>query len=178
MILLAPSMLGAIAIAGGLALLWLNSSPKVAPAVTLGPISDQTIAELDTLVVDASATVPSGCEAIAVFWLVDAPAGAAIDAASGRFTWQPTERQGPGEYPVTIGVTLDTHKETLAESRFAVSVMEDNQPPIFEPVTGQKVKPGESLALTITASDPDEPARRIQYRLMPNPPSGATIDAS
>jgi putative Ig domain-containing protein len=178
MILLAPFMLGAIAIAGGLALLWLNSSPKVAPAVTLGPISDQTVTELDTLVVDASATVSPGCEASPVFWLVDAPAGAAIDAASGRFTWEPTETQGPGEYPITIGVTLDTHKETLAESRFAVSAMEDNQPPIFEPIAGQKVKPGESLALTITASDPDEPARRIQYRLMPNTPSGATIDAN
>ena len=178
MMLLAPFLLGGVAIAGGLALFAFNSPEKVPISVAIKPISNQEVTEHQTLIIDAVAIVPADVQGNAVYLLVDAPSGAAIDAGTGRFTWQPTETQGPGEYSVTIGVTLDTHKNTQAESTFAVLVAEDNQPPTFKAIADQKAKPGEPLALNVTASDPDEPAQRIHYRLSPDAPGGATIDSN
>ena len=42
-----------------------------------------------------------------VAWSLDAgaPAGAAINAATGAFSWTPTEAQGPGVFPITIRAT-------------------------------------------------------------------------
>ena len=34
-----------------------------------------------------------------------APAGAAIQPATGVFSWTPTEAQGPGDYPIAVRVT-------------------------------------------------------------------------
>src|SRR5205807_5665924 len=41
------------------------------------------------------------------FSLVGAPAGASIDAATGVFTWTPSEAQGPGSYSFQVRVTDD-----------------------------------------------------------------------
>ncbi len=177
MAMLAPVLLiGALAIGGLVALVLLNSPGDSETTISLAPISDQEVVETKMLVVDASANVPPGSESNVVYWLVEAPTGANIEAATGRLVWQPTEAQGPGQYTITVGATLETDKEAQADARFAVSVIEDPQPPAFEAVARQDARPGQALSIDIAAADPDKPAARLRYQLAPGAPEGAAID--
>lgn len=176
MMLLAPFLIGAVGIAGVLAFFALNLAERTPISLGIQPITNQSVTEHETLMVDAVAVLPPDAPENAVFWLDDAPPGATIDASTGRFTWQPTETQGPGEYSVTIGVALDTHENIQAGTTFVVSVSENNQPPTFEAIADQQAAVGEPLALNIAAKDPDEPAQQIHYRLSPDAPPGAKID--
>lgn len=177
MAMLAPILLlGALAVGGLATLIILNAPGRSATAISLAPIADQEVVESNMLIVDASATVPPGSTANLVYWLVEAPDGASIEAGTGRLVWQPTEAQGPGQYTITVGATLDTDKEAQAEASFAVSVIEDRQPPTFEAVADQDARPGQPLSIEIAATDPDKPAVPLRYQLAPGAPEGATID--
>lgn len=176
-VLLAPILVvGAIVVAGLVALALRTLPGRSGGTIALGPVADQAVVELDTLIVDVPATVPPGSEDHVVYWLVEAPDGASIEAATGRFVWRPTEAQGPGHYSVTVGATLDTNKQVQTESRFAISVAEAPQPPIIEAPADRNAKPGEPLVVEFSARDPDLPSARIRYRLAPGSPPGATID--
>jgi putative Ig domain-containing protein len=176
MTMLAPALVIAVLVVGGLvALVLLKPSSRPPVEIALDPILDKRVVEHETLVVDAVATVTDG-EGNVVYWLMEAPEGASIEAGTGRFTWQPTESQGPGEYAVVVGATLDTAKEAQGKSRFVVSVVEDPQPPVFEEVADQRTKPGQSVAFEVVAKDPDTPAASVRYRLGPGAPVGAKID--
>ena len=63
-------------------------------APVLGLIGDRAIDEGGTLTFTATATAPGS--ALTFSLDAGAPAGAAIDPATGVFTWTPTEAQGPG----------------------------------------------------------------------------------
>src|SRR5207244_7168506 len=94
---------------------------NVAPV--LDPIANRTSTEGVPLVFTATASdvdTPSG----SLRFSLDgpAPAGAAIDATTGVFTWTATEPQGPAVYQLTIRV--GDGALTDAKS-FAVTVLED-----------------------------------------------------
>ena len=76
----------------------------MAPVVT-NP-GNKTVAELANLAFTATAT-DADLPANTIAWSLDAgaPAGATIGAATGAFSWTPTEAQGPGSFPVTIRAT-------------------------------------------------------------------------
>ena len=175
MTLLAPILVIAALVAGGLVALALFSKPSQPLSIAFEPIPDQVVKEHDILLVDAVAKVPAG-DANVVFWLIEAPEGASIDARTGHFTWKPTETHGSGQYTVLVGATLEKEREVRAESRFVISVVEHRQPPVFEKVADQKTQPGQPLSVQFAAADADIPADRIRYQLGPNAPTGATID--
>ena len=75
-----------------------------APVVT-SP-GNRTVAELAALTFTVTAT-DADLPAQTIAWSLDAgaPAGAAIVAGTGAFSWTPTEAQGPGTFPITIRAT-------------------------------------------------------------------------
>src|SRR5262245_64669012 len=71
---------------------------NLAPVLANVPAS-ATIPELVAYTFTATATDADLPAQTLTFSLVGAPAGAAIGASSGVFSWTPTEAQGPGAYP-------------------------------------------------------------------------------
>ncbi|MHB8899728.1 MAG: Ig domain-containing protein, partial [Thermoguttaceae bacterium] len=174
-ILLPILLLGALAIVA-LVAVSLRKTPAPTPlSLTLPPIADQQVTELEQFVLDVSAPLPPGQSQNPVFWLAQGPDGAAIDP-HGRFTWQPAESQGPGDYTVVIEAAFDAREPARAETRFTISVVEAPLPPTVDQVPDQRVEPGEALTVNLAARDPDVPSAPLRYRLAPGAPAGATID--
>ena len=66
------------------------------------------------------------------FSLEDAPVGASIDAATGEFSWTPSEVDGPGVFSFDVvvveeGTPIETDRETIT-----VTVTEVNAAPVLE----------------------------------------------
>ena len=144
----------------------------------LAPIGNKTVSEGTLLTFTASATPEAG-GSIVYTLASGAPAGAAINASSGVFTWTPSEAQGPGVYPITVIATETTGPNLSDSETFQVTVTEVNSPPILTTITDKTVNEGELLAFTATASDPDLPAQTLTFSLDPgSTPAGASITPS
>jgi hypothetical protein len=143
---------------------------------SLAPIADQTVDEGVLLSVKPSALDQDQPAQRLTFSLgTGAPAGAAIDAASGEFTWTPSEAQGPGVYFITLGVT-DNGTPPLSTNRvFKVTVHEVNSPPDLAPIIDRTVSVLNLLTFTNRATDTDLPANSLTFTLEDAPP-GAAID--
>ena len=74
-------------------------------APILASIGDKTVTENTLLTFTATATDPDLPAQSLTFSLIDAPAGAAIDPASGVFTWIPTVSQSGKTYQLTVRMT-------------------------------------------------------------------------
>ena len=152
---------------------------NVAPA--LPAIPDQTVSELTLLTVTNTATNPNIHSTISGYALVNAPAGAAIDA-NGIFTWTPTQNQSPGTNTITTVVTnanpYDLVNPNLtATSTFTVIVREVNVAPALPAIPDQTVSELTLLTVTNTATNPNIHSTISGYALI-NPPAGAAIDAN
>jgi|GEM_PF-1379179 len=111
------------------------------------------------------------------FSLVNAPAGATIDAASGLFSWTPAEAQGPGSFTMSVRVTDDGTPPLSHQRSFTITVRESNRLPVIEPIGNKTVEEETELRFTAVATDPDLPANGLVYSLV-NAPSGAAIHAT
>ena len=125
-----------------------------APPV-LVTIGNRVIAEGSELSFTAAASDPDLPANGLVFSLAGAPAGAAIDPASGLFTWTPSELQGPGDYGVTVQVTDDGSPSLFDTEAITVTVQEVNEPPVLGTIGDREVEAEVELTFTATASDPD-----------------------
>ncbi|MBY0523364.1 MAG: putative Ig domain-containing protein [Gemmataceae bacterium] len=150
---------------------------EVNRAPTLVPIADQDVAEGMTLSFTVSAT-DNDVPANGLTFSLDAgaPAGAAIGATSGVFTFTPTEAQGPGIYAITVRVADDGAPALSASQTFTVTVREVNQAPVLDPIADQTVTAGQTLSFTVTASDADVPANGLTFSLGVDAPAGASIE--
>ncbi len=149
-----------------------NSSP------TIDPISDWTVSEGSRLSFTVSATDPDAGQTLTFSLGSNAPAGAAIDASSGQFTWTPTEAQGPGTYPITVIVADSGHGNLRHSRTFSVTVAEANQAPVLGAIENRSVDEGAELQFTVMAADPDAPSQLLSFRLAAGAPAGVTIDAA
>jgi len=148
---------------------------EINQAPLLDPISDRTLDEgqsLDFFVGATDLDLPANAMTFSL--AAGAPAGAAIDPATGRFTFTPSESQGGNSYSVTVEVA-DAAGATDEQS-FSITVNEIDSQPVFEPINTQIVKPGDMLEVTVEAVDPDLPTNTISYSLEPGTPQGAAID--
>ncbi len=109
--------------------------------------------------------------------LSNAPAGATINAATGVFSWTPTEAQGPGIYNVTVRATDNDGSPLSDEETIAITVNELNGAPVLASIGNRSIDEGSTLSFTATATDPDIPANSLSYSLS-SAPAGATIDAT
>lgn len=152
----------------------LNLNKLLNHAPTLAAISDKTVDELSLLSFTANGSDFDTTDKL-TYSITGGPAGTAINANTGLFTWTPTEAQGPGTYNVTIRVTDNGVPQQFAERTFKVDVIEVNDAPVFNPAIGNKiVDEGSLLSFTVTASDTE--GDPFQFKLMSGP-AGASIDA-
>jgi hypothetical protein len=141
----------------------------------LPAIADQVMDEGGLLELTFEATDPDQPGQALTFSLVDSPAGAAVEASTGRFRWQTGETDGPGVYTVRVRVTDDGVPAQSAVRTFQVTVREVNRPPVLAEVGDLMATPGEAMSLLLTATDPDLPANALRYEVVAGPPA-ATVD--
>jgi hypothetical protein len=90
----------------------------------LDPIGSYTIPEEQLFSFAAAASDPDLPANGLTFSLIGAPAGAAIDPATGVFEWTPAEAQGPGVYTFTVRVTDDGSPSLYDEEEITITVDE------------------------------------------------------
>ena len=150
----------------------LNRAPQ------LHLVADQTVDEGELLSFTIAGTDADVPAQPLLYELVNGPPGAQIDAVTGEFTWTPTEEEGPGIGEFTVQVSDSVTPPLSATSTFTVTVNEVNLPPVVESVSSEEVtvNEGETVSVTVTASDPDLPANILTYSLDAGAPEGSTID--
>ncbi len=112
---------------------------------------------------------------VLVFSLEGAPAGASIDPSTGRFTWTPTEAQGPGVYPMTIRVTDNRFDPPLTDAKnFSVTVNEVNTAPTLAAIANRTIDEGTLMSVTNSAFDSDLPANTLTFSLV-TAPAGVSV---
>jgi len=152
-----------------------SAKNEVNHAPTLAAIDDRTVNEGELLSFTVTASDPDLPTQALSFSLENAPAGAAIDPATGLFTWTPTEEQGPGVYTITIKVT-DNGNPPLSDSKtFKVTVNKGNHAPTLAVIDDRTVNEGELIAFIVSATDPDVPSNTLSFALDPGAPEGAMI---
>ncbi|MCX2745876.1 putative Ig domain-containing protein [Mangrovivirga sp. M17] len=104
----------------------------------------------------------------------DVPAGASINAATGEFTWTPTEEQGPATYVFDILVT-DGHGGTAQQS-INITVEEVNTDPIIDPVSNSELLELTTLTINLTSIDSDLPQQGLTYSFSGIDSPSASID--
>jgi hypothetical protein len=143
----------------------------------LNPIAGRTNAEQTLVTFTATATDPDAGQTLTYSLAADAPTGAIIDANSGQFTWTPSEAQGPGTYAFTVLVTDNGSPPRAAGQPASIAVTEVNRRPVLTPVGDRILNEGSLLTFTPIVVDPDQPANRLNFSLVANPPTGAAIDS-
>lgn len=93
------------------------------------------------------------------FWLADGidpvPAQAAIDSATGGFTWEPTDDEHGATYRFNVGVS-DSGTPRLSDTQLVtITVPELNEPPVVSDPGDQKSAEGDEISLEIDAADSD-----------------------
>ncbi len=153
------------------------SEVNVAPV--LGAIGNRTVAELAALTFTATAT-DADLPANARTFSLDAgsPAGAAINATTGAFSWTPTEAQGPGAFPITVRVTDNGTPALNDFEAITVTVTEVNVAPVFGAIGNKTVAELATLTFTATETDADLPANALTFSLDAGSPTGAAINAT
>ena len=111
---------------GTLALGLVLAIPSVAQAEcpVLAPIGDKTVTEGQLLTFTATATDADAGQTLTFSLINLIPAGAAIDPATGVFTWTPTSNQGPGASDVTIQVADNATTPCLDSEVIHVTVLD------------------------------------------------------
>ncbi len=141
-----------------------NASP------TLTAINSQTIEEGSTLSLTLSASDVDLPTQTLSYSLTSGPDGMTV-TSTGLLTWTPTEAQGPGSHAVTVAVSDGV---TAASRSFSVTVSEVNAAPTFAIIPDQAVAEGQTLSLTLSASDADLPAQALTFSLTSDP-TGMTV---
>ena len=109
---------------------------------------------------------------------VSLPMGADWDAATRTVRWQPTEEQGSGTYDLVLEVIDSGNPALSRQLNVPLTVREVNLPPRLEPVADRLISPGDSMLVSLRATDPDIPNNTLTYTLIGNVPSGLTLDGS
>ncbi|MBL9129425.1 MAG: cadherin repeat domain-containing protein, partial [Verrucomicrobiales bacterium] len=108
---------------------------------SLAAVTNQTLAEGETLTVALSASDPDQpFQTLRFFLDSEAPFGASVDPRTGRFLWRTQEDQGPADYVIPIHVADDGSPSRVATQQLRVTVTERNEPPRMG-IPGQRLAP-------------------------------------
>ena len=148
---------------------------EVNVAPRLAPIGNKTVDEETAMSFTAAASDSDLPANGLTYSLINAPAGASINPATGVFTWTPTEAQGAGTYAISVRVTDNGSPALFAEETVTITVNEINVAPKFNAVGNQSVDEETPLGFTAGAVDSDLPANALTYSLV-DAPAGASIN--
>lgn len=133
----------------------------------LGFIGDRVVDEHDLLEFTVAAADPDDIPPNALSLSVSGlPPGAEFDAATGRFSWTPSELQGAASYPLTFTVTDDGSPALSDSESVIIQVRELNLPPVVKlaaPPAGTRYTAPGSIALEAEAADPDGAIVRVEF---------------
>src|SRR5262249_39089674 len=147
-----------------------NSGP------TIDAIPDQSIVEGNNLTLVVTATNQLVGDHLIYSLESGAPSGATIGAATGIFSWTPTEAQGPSTNTIVVRATSARLPNVYDRRTFTVTVLEDNTAPVLANIDNQVVLAGLPLVFTARATDVDVPANDLTFRLVGNVVPDASID--
>jgi hypothetical protein len=136
----------------------------------LDPIGSQTVVEGQTLTFTVTATDPDGPKPILT--ASNLPSGARFadhGNGTGSFSWTPALGSA-GTYSNVTFTATDAVDASLKAIRTVSITVKANQPPVLNPVGDQTVVEGQTLDLTVTASDPNGASPTLSAN---NLPSGA-----
>jgi len=150
-----------------------NELPNSVPV--LAPIGHKTVNEGAELVFIVSATDADVPAQALIFSVLDLPPGATFDSSMGRFSWTPSETQGPGTYTLTIRVTDDGSPPLSDSETITITVREVNTPPVLVPIGDQTVNEQTSIIFVARASDTDLPNQPLIFSLFTDASLGAAI---
>lgn len=105
-----------------------------------------------------------------------APAGTAIHAVSGEFSWVPSESQGGTTHTVEVEVTDQGNPATTARASFRVAVAKTNSPPRLESLADATVWEGDLVERIARGTDGDLPVQTLRFELGAGAASGASVD--
>src|SRR5436309_3096985 len=108
---------------------------------------------------------------------IGAPSGAGINAATGVFSWTPTEAQGPGSYTFIVRITDNGSPNLHAEESITVTVNEVNQAPVLAAIGNKTVNEGSLLSFTASEIGRELPRNTLTYTLI-GAPAGAGINGA
>jgi|GEM_PF-2242626 len=136
--------------------------------VVLAHIGNKEVNELETLAFTASASDVDAGSGTIVYSLISAPTGAAINSETGKFSWTPTEAQGPGDYTFTVRAAFSAVSD---EESITVTVHEVNQDPIAHAsdVLGLA---NASTTVIVSGEDADVPAQTLTFFVVDTPSHG------
>ncbi len=134
-------------------------------------LSDFGGAEVGQLVVvEVTATDPDGDDV--TLSAGNMPVGAVFSAADGIMRWTPTQS---GLWTVLF-VGDDGNVGGADSAEIIIYIGDVNRPPVLDPVGAVIVREGEQVAITITASDPDD-GDKVTIAV-PNLPAGSSLSQS
>ncbi|MGI9036251.1 MAG: Ig-like domain-containing protein [Pyrinomonadaceae bacterium] len=142
-----------------------NVAPK------LDVIGNKTIDEENLLTFTVKATDADLPANRLEYTMINAPAGASIDSASGVFKWTPTEAQGPGTYTVTFRVTDNGTPSLSDQQTMTITVNEVNKAPVAENAA-VSLDEDTTVLIFLKATDVDLPANKLTYSIVSNPAHG------
>ncbi|HUS33922.1 MAG TPA: CARDB domain-containing protein [Verrucomicrobiae bacterium] len=150
-----------------------TSSANVAPSITA--ISTQTVNEGDLFTYQPTANNDTPSETLTWSLAGASPAGALVNPATGRISWQTSVGQGGTMAVFTIVVT-DSGSPSLSSSQtFNVNIVQENFAPIISAVAQPViVEQGTTLSLQLTATDPN-PGDTLTWSIQSGAPQGLTI---
>ena len=125
-------------------------------APELNPVGDRTLAEGEMLEITLIASDPDSDNIS--YTVSNEPAGAALaDNGDGTatFSWTPGFDQAGNYMNVQFTVTDDGDPKQSDAETITITVGDENRPPALSSIGDQTVAEGETLELTLTASDPD-----------------------
>ena len=104
---------------------WRLGEPSGTTAVNIGSIGNAVNGVYQNgVLLSQPGLIAAGGSTTLIFSLVGAPAGAAIDGATGVFSWTPTEAQGVGSYQFTVRVCDNGDPALCDEEEITVTVNE------------------------------------------------------
>jgi hypothetical protein len=140
---------------------------EVNAAPVLAAIGNKAVDELSELAFVVTASDPSDSPPNHVTSSASGlPDGASFDPATGRFSWRPSEAQGPGSYAVTFTATDDGTPPLSGSESITISVQEVNAPPVVtlkRPAEGATFAAPAELVIEAEASDVDGAVTTVEF---------------
>ncbi len=99
-----------------------------------------------------------------------APAGADVDAATGRFTWKPA---APGEFNIAVQAISLTGDRQQGETTVSIQVTKPvvaQSGPTLWPLAPRRVEEGDSLRVPVLVKDPGTAGGKLRFSLGEKPP--------